>query len=197
MYSSLSTSGPVKWNHNQESTLFQHASPFDPAYDGRSTVTLAERTRELYLQFLWLPEVRVFCLPARPCEPSCQNDLPAHQSTTPLGQFVHMIQLLARQNSLSSLSDDIVHPLHPVLDDILLTGNWCTYKYQERLLQSVVAAHASGSRGSDDLEESIMLFVLERYAQCEDHSGESGEQQRACSSLDDQKRWLSGIEKRE
>ena len=65
MYSSLSTSGPVKWNQNQESTLFQHPSPFDPAYDGRSTATLAERTRELYLQFLWLPEVRVFCLPAR------------------------------------------------------------------------------------------------------------------------------------
>ena len=60
MYTSLLTSGPVKWNHNQESTLLQHASPFEPAYDGRSTVTLAERTRELYLQFLWLPEVRVF-----------------------------------------------------------------------------------------------------------------------------------------
>ena len=122
----------------------------------------------------------------------------------PLGQFIYMIQLLARQNSLSSLPDDVVHPLHPVLDDILLTGNWCTYKHQERLLQNVVAAgggsshaHVSGSCGTDDLEVSIMLFVLERYAQCEDQSGESGEQQRACSSLDDQKRWLSGIEKRE
>ena len=64
MYSSLSTNGPVKWNHNQESTLFQHASPFEPAYDGRSTATLAERMRELYLQFLWLPEVRVFFPPS-------------------------------------------------------------------------------------------------------------------------------------
>lgn len=58
MYLSLSSSGPVKWNHNQETSLFQDASPFSPAYDGRSTVTLNERMRELYLQFLWLPEVR-------------------------------------------------------------------------------------------------------------------------------------------
>jgi len=122
----------------------------------------------------------------------------------PLGQFVHMIQLLARLHSASSSPDD-VHPLHPALDDILLTGNWCTYKYQERLLPSVIVAAASSnahaSRGAD-LEESIMLFVMERYALlCEDQS-ESGEQQqrhfgRACFSLDDKKRWLSGIEKRE
>jgi hypothetical protein len=60
-YSSLSSSsGPVKWNHNQESSLLQDVSPFSPVYDGRSTtVTLNERIRELYLQFLWLPEVRV------------------------------------------------------------------------------------------------------------------------------------------
>ena len=59
MYLSLSSSGPVKWSHNQESSLLQDVSPFSPAYDGRSTVTLTERIRELYLQFLWLPEVRV------------------------------------------------------------------------------------------------------------------------------------------
>ena len=116
----------------------------------------------------------------------------------PLGQFVHMMQLLTRQHSTPPDVD--VHPLHPALDDILLTGNWCTYKYQERLLPSVAATaaashtHAPGSRGADDLEASIMLFVLERYAQPE---SESREQQRACNSLDDQKRWLSGIEKRE
>jgi hypothetical protein len=121
----------------------------------------------------------------------------------PLGQFAHLMQLLARQNSASSMPDDVVHLLHPALDDILLTGNWCSYKYQERLLPSIVAAggfsyaHASGFSGANDLEISIMHFVLERYAQCEDQSGESGEQQRACSSLDDQKRWLSVIEKRE
>ena len=62
MYSSLSSSGPIKWNHNQESSLLQDVSPFSPAYDGRSTTTatLNERTRELYLQFLWLPEVRTY-----------------------------------------------------------------------------------------------------------------------------------------
>lgn len=57
MYPSLSSSGPIKWNHNQESSLFQDVSPFSPEYDGRSTTTLSERIRELYLQFLWLPEV--------------------------------------------------------------------------------------------------------------------------------------------
>lgn len=179
MFSSLSTGGPVKWNPNQESALFQHASPFEPAYDGRSTATLGERTRELYLQFLWLPE-----------------------STMPLGQFAHMVQLLARH--YASSPDDVVHPLHPALDAILLTGNWCAYKYQERLLPSVSAGgdgeqvHVHVSRDADaDLEASIMLFVLERYALCGDQC-ESGEQQRrACRSLDDKKRWLSVIEKRE
>src|SRR5712671_3426875 len=62
MYLSLSPSGPIKWNHNQESSIVQDVSPFSPAYDGRSTTTLSERTRELYLQFLWLPEVRSFSL---------------------------------------------------------------------------------------------------------------------------------------
>ncbi|KAF8273571.1 hypothetical protein EI94DRAFT_1156510 [Lactarius quietus] len=112
----------------------------------------------------------------------------------PLGQFVHMIQLLARQQHYV----DDVHPLHPALDRILLTGNWCTYKYQERLLSSIVAGGTSSHADADDLEVSVMHFVLERYALCEEQS-ESGEQQqqRACNSLDDQKRWLSGIEKRE
>ncbi|KAH9000602.1 hypothetical protein EDB86DRAFT_3135249 [Lactarius hatsudake] len=157
MYASLSTSGPVKWNHNQESTLFQHASPFEPAYDGRSTATLSERTRELYLQFLWLPE-----------------------STMPLGQFVHLVQLLARPDSTLSSSPDDVHPLHPALDDILLTGNWCTYKYQEHLLPIVVAvasSHAHASSGADR-EASIMLFVLERHALLHEDQSASGE--RAC-----------------
>ena len=57
MYLSLASSGPIKWNHNQESSFFQDVSPFSPEYDGRSTTTLSERIRELYLQFLWLPEV--------------------------------------------------------------------------------------------------------------------------------------------
>ena len=58
MYTTLSPSGPIKWNHNQESSLIQDVSPFSPEYDGRSTTTLSEKIRELYLQFLWLPEVR-------------------------------------------------------------------------------------------------------------------------------------------
>ena len=200
MYSSLSTNGPVKWNHNQETTFFQHASPFEPAYDGRSTTTLAERTRELYLQYLWLPEVRVFFSAPR------ESHAYLYQSTMPLGQLVKMIQLLARQHSASSSSSsssssDIMHPLHPALDDILLTGSWCTYKYQERLLPSVVVAAATGAashapQGSSDLEVSIMLFVLEHHALCEEDQDQQ-QQQRACCSLDDQKRWLSGIEKRE
>ena len=97
-----------------------------------------------------------------------------------------------------------MHPLHPALDDILLTGNWCTYKYQERLLPSVVVAAATGAashapQGSSDLEVSIMLFVLEHHALCEEDQDQDHHhhQQRACCSLDDQKRWLSGIEKRE
>ncbi len=117
------------------------------------------------------------------------------QSTMPLAQFVHMIHLLARH---SAPPPGDVHPLHPALDDILLTGNWCSYKYEERLLQHVVDVHASSGA---DLETSIMLFVLERYALCGDPQSEPGDQQqqigRACSTPDDKKRSLSGIEKRE
>jgi hypothetical protein len=123
-----------------------------------------------------------------------------YQSTMPLGQLVKMIQLLARQHSVSPPSSDVVHPLHPALDDILLTGNWCTYKYQERLLPSVITAATTGAalhaQGSD-LEMSIMLFVLEHHALCEEDQQQQQQQQRACCSLDDQKRWLSVIEKRE
>ncbi|KAI0252779.1 hypothetical protein BJV78DRAFT_1281372 [Lactifluus subvellereus] len=161
MYSSLLPSGPVKWNHNQETTLSQDVSPFSPAYDGRSTVILGERIRELYLQFLWLPE-----------------------PIMPLNQLVHMVQLLARYAAPSSADD--THPLHAGLDDILLTGKWCSYKYQEQLPNAILLAPRT------DLETSIMLFVLERHVLCGEQPREPGN-----CSLDDKKRWLSGIEKRE
>jgi hypothetical protein len=104
----------------------------------------------------------------------------------PLNRLVHMVQLLARHDA-SSTSPDDVHPLHAALDDILLTGNWCSYKYQEQL------PNAMPSTSRTDLEASIMLFVLERHALCaEQESREAGR-----LSLDDKKRWLSGIERRE
>ncbi|KAH9990224.1 hypothetical protein BJV74DRAFT_444881 [Russula compacta] len=158
--------GPVKWNHNQESSLFQNVSPFSPAYDGRSTTTtLSERIRELYLQFLWLPE-----------------------SIMPLDQFVHAVQLLvARPSATAAASPDDVHPLHAGLDGILLTGKWCSYKYQEQLPNAIV--HAS----STDLEAAIMFFVLERHALLPEQPKEPVRKH----SLDEKKRWLSEIEKRE
>jgi hypothetical protein len=98
----------------------------------------------------------------------------------PLNQLVHMVQSIAR-HSAPSAADDL-HPLHAGLDDILHTGKWCSYKYQEQLLNANICAPCT------NLEASIMLFVLEHHALC-------GEQSRG--SLDDKKRWLSEIEKRE
>ena len=197
MYSSLSSSGPVKWNHNQESSLLQDVSPFSPAYDGRSTTaTVNERIRELYLQFLWLPEVRT-----RTVQRPFFLNLPIFnfffglfltntglsQSVMPLNQFVNMIvQLLARHSPTTASPDDDVHPLHAALDGILLTGKWCSYKYQEQLPNFI--SHTP----CDDTEASIMLFVLERHAMCPGPSKEPVQ-----NSLDDKKRWLSEIEKRE
>lgn len=108
----------------------------------------------------------------------------------PLNQFVNMVQpLLARHSATTPLpDDDDVHPLHAALGDILLTGKWCSYKYQEQLPNFI--SHMP----CQDLEGSIMLFVLERHALlCPGPS--KGEPVQ--NSLDDKKRWLSEIEKRE
>ena len=105
----------------------------------------------------------------------------------PLNQFVNMIQLLARHSASTPSLDDDVHPLHAALDGILLTGKWCNYKYQEQLPNFI--SHTS----CKDLEASIMLFVLERHAM----SGPGPSKEPVQNSLDDKKRWLSEIEKRE
>ena len=110
----------------------------------------------------------------------------------PMNQFVNMVQLLARHHSPTTASpdeddDDDAHPLHAALDGILLTGKWCSYKYQEQLPNFI--SHTP----CKDLEASIMLFVLERHALCPGPSKEHVQN----FSLDDKKRWLSEIEKRE
>jgi hypothetical protein len=98
----------------------------------------------------------------------------------PLNQFVNMVQLLARHSA--------VHPLHAALDGILLTGKWCSYKYHEEL-PNFLTSHTS----CKDLEASIMLFVFERHALL----GPGPSKEPVRNSLDDKKRWLSEIEKRE
>jgi|SRR5712671_2793259 len=102
----------------------------------------------------------------------------------PLNQFVRMVQLQARRSVTTSPDD--VHPLHAALDGVLLTGKWCSYKYQEQLPNVIL--HASCA----DLEASVMLFVLERHALCPEQPKEPIQ-----NSLDEKKRWLSGIEKQE
>ncbi len=112
----------------------------------------------------------------------------------PLNQFVNMVhvQLLAHQrhSATTASPDDEVHPLHAALDGILLTGKWCSYKYQEQLPDFII----SHTPCKDFLEASIMLFVLERHALCP--AGPSKEPVQNFS-LEDKKRWLSEIEKRE
>ncbi|KAI9513546.1 hypothetical protein F5148DRAFT_12471 [Russula earlei] len=182
MYLSLSSSGPIEWNHNQESSLIQDVSPFSPAYDGRSTTTLRERMRELYLQFLWLPE-----------------------SVMPLNQFVRMARSLARHSAPASSADDEAHPLHAALDGVTLTGKWCSYKYQERLPNALVVPPRApcadtGADTDTDREASIMRFVLDRHApRPERPEGPARDRDRdpSRSSSDESRRWLSEIEKRE
>jgi hypothetical protein len=106
----------------------------------------------------------------------------------PLNQFIDMVQSLVKHSNNDDPSSDDTHPLHAALDGILLTGKWCSHKYQEQLPNAVVS-HASCA----DLEASIMLFVWERHAPTcpEQPNGTTHD------SMDDKKRWLSGIEKRE
>jgi hypothetical protein len=106
----------------------------------------------------------------------------------PLNQFIHMVQSLVKyvdDDNISSPED--AHPLHAALDGILLTGKWCSYKYQEQL-SNVVVSHAPCT----DLEESIMLFVWERHAPYSEQPNGAVD-----NSTNDKKRWLSVIEKRE
>jgi hypothetical protein len=108
----------------------------------------------------------------------------------PLNQSVNMVQLLARHSATAASPDDDnedVHPLHAALDGILLTGKWCSYKYQEQLPNFI--SHTP----CKDLEASIMLFVLERHALL----GPGPSKEPVQNSLDDKKCWLSEIEKRE
>jgi len=100
----------------------------------------------------------------------------------PLCQFVHMVQALVKNSDDSS---DDAYPLHAALDSILLTGKWCNYKYHEQLPN---VSHASCT----DLEASIMFFVFERHAPCPEQP--KGATQ---DPLDDKKRWLAEMEKRE
>ena len=94
-----------------------------------------------------------------------------------------MVQSLVKNYDDSSSAD--AHPLHVALDGILLTGKWCNYKYHEQL--------PNVSRGScTNLEASIMLFVHERHTpRPEQPKGATQD------ALDDKKRWLAEIEKRE
>jgi hypothetical protein len=105
----------------------------------------------------------------------------------PLNQFVQMIQSLVKHSANDIAASDDAHPLHAALDGILLTGKWCSYKYQEQL-PNVVVSHASCT----DLEASIMLFVWERHAPCPGHPNETAQ-----NPMNDKKCWLAGIEKRE
>jgi hypothetical protein len=94
-----------------------------------------------------------------------------------------MVQSLVTNSDDSSSAD--AHPLHVALDGILLTGKWCNYKYHEQLPN---VSHASCT----NLEASIMLFVFERHApRPEQPKGTTQD------PLDDKKRWLAEIEKRE
>jgi len=94
-----------------------------------------------------------------------------------------MVQSLVKNSDDSSSGD--AHPLHAALDGILLTGKWCNYKYHDQLPN---VSHASCT----DLEASIMLFVFKRHAPCPEQP--KGPTQ---DPLDDKKRWLAEMEKRE
>ncbi|KAI0267328.1 hypothetical protein BC834DRAFT_968845 [Gloeopeniophorella convolvens] len=104
------------------------------------------------------------------------------EAIMPLGQLTGLVQLLARSHAPMPTSSDEVHPLHAALDGVLLSGRWCAHKYNERLPNALL--HPPGG----DTEAAIMFFALERSAPL----GEA-----ARGTLEDKRRWLADIEKRE
>ncbi|KAI0046316.1 hypothetical protein FA95DRAFT_1560179 [Auriscalpium vulgare] len=154
----LPLTGPVKWNHNQEAALVQGQSPFS-----HSAASLSDQARELYLQYLWLPETLM-----------------------PISQFLPLLQLLVR-DAPSSSTAEAIHPLHAAIDDIMVTGKWCSYKYQVMLPTMLAAGEVP------DSETKMMSFVYARIAS-------DAQETQPGTSLDQasaQKKFLSSIEKRE
>ncbi|KAJ2933537.1 hypothetical protein H1R20_g3549, partial [Candolleomyces eurysporus] len=94
---------------------------------------------------------------------------------------LHLLAPSLRRIKLSSSSE--VHPLHGLLDDILLTVLTVTNKYRKELLQILL-----NGGGAGEMEEGMMWFAL---------SHEQADEQEPWLNVQWRDQWLDRLERRE
>lgn len=131
----LNSTSSVSWTEAQEGQISKEY-PFAEIPPELQVITT-------YLQFVWLPQVQSTCdIP--PVEGS-----PFAQSLMPLNLLIPAIKRVNRP------ATDVYHPLHALIDPLLLTVRSSTTKYNKELPQVLDDGGAAG-----EMEEAMMWFAL-------------------------------------
>lgn len=128
-----------------------------------------------YLETLWLPEVR-YLFSSLPVTDS------RNQSLNPLPHLVVSLRRVEEQLPSSS-SRQQIHPLHTLLEPLILTSRAASEKYHTELVQIL----ADGG-GAGEQEEQMMWFAW-NYEKVDESVDADDEKWRKC--------WLDRLEKRE
>ncbi|KAL1664995.1 hypothetical protein GGF50DRAFT_53638 [Schizophyllum commune] len=168
----LSAGDNLAWTATQEKQILKDVPWNDIGQNDEQAESFIART---YLQYLWLPE-----------------------SIMPLHGLVYALRRIVHANPADT---NAPHPLHALIEPLLLTARSAAHKYHTEL----TAILAEGG-GAGEAEEAMMWFAYEH----EKHEAASSSQQHASSSqqsndpesnedadAQSQARWLNRMERRE
>lgn len=140
----LPPTSQIKWTTTQEGVISREY-PFQDLHN-ESADQYIVRT---YLQFLWLPEVGLY-----PLLVAAILILSFLQSVMPLRLFVPSI-LRAKVASTSELNPATPHPLHALVDQVLLSVRAASTKYKLELPQILLDGGGAG-----EIEETMMWYAV-------------------------------------
>ncbi|TRM60336.1 hypothetical protein BD626DRAFT_571758 [Schizophyllum amplum] len=130
----------VKWTVSQEKQILKDVPwieqpPTQPDQAGPSSGTSDAEAflARTYLQYLWLPE-----------------------SIMPLTGLVHALRRISHTSSNDCTDTTTPHPLHALLDPLLLTARSASHKYHTELTAILAAGGGEG-----EAEEAMMWFAFE------------------------------------
>ncbi|OBZ73106.1 hypothetical protein A0H81_06741 [Grifola frondosa] len=149
----LSAQCPVKWTATQEKTISTDFAHLDLTDETPQDYVLRN-----YLQFLWLP-----------------------QSIMPLQYFITSLRRIRFSTPPPSQPPNCAHPIHALLQSLLLTPRAAAQKYYARIPQVI-----ADERETEDTEENMMWYALNH--------------EKADEADDDErwrKAWLERMERRE
>lgn len=168
----------VKWTEAHEKTLSKD-HPFTEI-EHETPEMYVQRT---YLQALWLPEVRYISCILLPL-------FTRLQSISPLSL---LIPALLRVNVASSSTGP--HPLHALIEHVLLSGRSASDKYRVELPQVI----ADGG-GAGEIEETMMWYALSYEKNEVETQARPGTNEYTEAILSDEKwraNWFERMERRE